>query len=97
MTQQETVIAIMLTDPDRWWHCEDLLNNETYFASYKIQARVSELALTYPEMIERRMSEKGNRQHQYRFRGENWREYLPKLTQELRDFIADHKPLSMRW
>lgn len=97
MTQHEKIIAIMLKEPERWWHAEDLMSHGDIFVGYKAQARISELALRYPEMIERRMSEKGNRQHQYRFRAENYREFLPKIPQELRDFVMSHKPWDMRW
>lgn len=97
MTQHEKIIAIMLTDTDRWWHAEDLMQHGDIFVGYKAQARISELALTYPEMIARRMSEKGNRQHQYRIQWENWRVFMPKLTQELRDSIADNKPITLQF
>ncbi len=97
MTQQETAIAILMLDTNKYWHVEDMLNNGTYFASYKIQARISELALQYPEMIDRQMSSKGNRQHMYRIRWDNWRDFMPKLTQELRDCIADNKPVNLQF
>lgn len=87
----------MLSDIDKWWHAEDLMQHGDIFVGYKSQARISELALTYPEMIERRMSEKGNRQHQYRLRWENWKEFMPKITQEMRDCIGDNKPINLQF
>jgi len=92
MTQYEKIIAIMMGEPDNWWHAEDLMQQGDYFVGYKAQARISELALKYPEMIERQMSSKGNRQHMYKFRMDNGKEFLTKLPQDLRDFVFTNKP-----
>lgn len=97
MTQHEKIIAIMLKDHTRWWHAEDLMEYDGIFVGYKAQARVSELALKYPEMIERDKSFKGNRQHMYRFRIENYKEFLPNLPQDLRDFVVNAKPWYVHW
>ena len=96
MTQHEKIIAIMIREPEKWWHAEDLMSYGDIFVGYKAQARISELALNYPEMIERQKSAKGNRQHMYRFRIENWREYLPKLPEDLRDFVEANTSLLMK-
>lgn len=66
-----------------WWHAEDLMEKNDIFVGYKAQARISELAIDYPEMIDRMMSNKGNRQHMYRFKFDNARYYnLPKYLDE---------------
>jgi hypothetical protein len=97
MTQHEKILAIMLSDVEKWWHAEDLMQHGDIFVGYKAQARISELALQYPEMIEREHSTKGNRQHMYRIRWDNWKEFMPKVTQELRDCIADNKPVNLQF
>lgn len=89
MTESEKAIAILLMDTSKWWHVEDLINNGKYFVSYKIQARISELALDYPEMIETRKSSKGNRHHMYRFRSDNSLKFLPALPVKMRQFVSD--------
>jgi hypothetical protein len=97
MSQHEKIIAIMMSEPSKWWHSEDLMQHGDIFVGYKAQARISELALRYPEMIERQPSSKGNRQHMYRFRMENHSEFLPKLSQDMRDFVFSQKPWGVNW
>lgn len=92
MTQHEKIIAIMMSNPEKWWHSEELMQHGDIFVGYKAQARISELALSYPEMIEREHSTKGNRQHMYRFRMNNIKNFLPTLPQDLRDFVMSNKP-----
>lgn len=89
MTQHEKVIAIMLQQPNHWWHCEDLVSFGDIFVGYKAQARISELALDYPEMIETRKSSKGNRQYMYLFRSDNSLKFLPTLPVKLRQFVEE--------
>lgn len=87
MTQKEKIIAIMIRGKRDWWHAEDLMADGEIFVGYKAQARVSELAIDYPEMIERTKSTKGNAQHMYRFRFENVHEFLPNLPPKLARFV----------
>lgn len=87
MTQHEKILAIMLKKPEQWWHSEDLMSHGEIFVGYKAQARISELALDYPEMIETQKSIKGNRQHMYRFRTKNSLKFLPTLPVKMRQFV----------
>lgn len=79
----------MLKKPEQWWHSEDLMSYEGIFVGYKAQARISELAIDYPEMIETQKSSKGNRQHMHRFRSDNSLKFLPTLPPKMRKFVTD--------
>ncbi len=97
MTQHEKVLSIMFSKPEEWWHAEELMSHGDIFVGYKAQARISELALQYPDLIERQPSSKGNRQHMYRLRLDNHEVFLPKLPQDLRDHVVHIKPWNLHW
>ena len=87
MTQYEKILAMMISGrEDQWWHAEDLMSCGDIFVGYKAQARISELAIDYPELIERKPSIKGNKQHMYRFRFDNTLKGLQSLPIDLQKF-----------
>lgn len=77
----------MIKGNQEWWHGEDVLSNGENFVGYKAPARLSELGLDYPEMIETKPSIKGNKQNMYRFRFENTANFLPTLPDDTRQYV----------
>lgn len=89
LSQKEKALKIMVTHPEvGWWHCEDLMQDGDTFVGYKAQARISELALEYPGMIEHTHSDKDVRQYRYRVRFECVPQWIDTLTPRLRALVA---------
>lgn len=65
------------------------MSYEDVFVGYKAQARISEIALDYPILIERKPSSKGNRQHMYRIRTEKLDEARRRIPVEWSNIIQD--------
>lgn len=62
----------------------DFENRHGVFVGHRGPARISEVANTYPQMIE---TDKQGKTYRYRFRFENSAEFMPLLSESWRVFI----------
>jgi len=88
-TQPQKVIQIMIRTKKEWFHGEDVLNAVGIFVGYKGATVLSGLSVLYPEMIEKKKSDKNNHQLMYRFRFENSAQFLTILPDKLRSLVIE--------
>lgn len=78
MKQCDIILKVMLTRKDvKWWYAKDF-QHEPYFVGYEASARMSELAMMYPEIL---ISERDGR---FRTLRVNWKnkKAIKKLIKE---------------
>lgn len=86
-TQSEKVIAMMIrrNDEKKWWYAWEYIGQvEGLFVGHRAPARISELAINYPEMIE---SKKEGKFKIFRFRFENYLVFKETITSEMRSVV----------
>jgi hypothetical protein len=85
MNQHEKVWTMLVRGGEgKWWNPEEFISWGGLYIGYKAPTRISELATEYSQVIERRKSLKGNRQHQYRFKFEKYNLMRMILPEEYR-------------
>lgn len=89
-TQCEKVVAMMIRDnnPGRWWHAWEYMGNvHDLFVGHRAPARISDLGRSYPQMIETQRDPDKPRLHMYRFRFENYDEFIKILPDDLKQTV----------
>ncbi len=87
-TQSEKVIAMMIRDntPERFWYAWEYIGHvHGLFVGHRAPARISELAIDFPDMIE---SKKDGKYVIFRFRFENYENFKEKLPMSLRAIVV---------
>lgn len=86
LSQHEKALKIMIQHKDKtkWFYAWEFINNDGVFMGHRGPARISELAIRYPEMIE---SKKEGKFKLFRFRFENIDEFIEKIPEDLKWFV----------
>lgn len=87
-TQTEKVLAMMIRDrsPERFWYAWEYIGQvHGLFVGHRAPARISELGIDYPDMIE---SKKDGKYVIFRFRIENYEQFKEKLPASLRAVVT---------
>lgn len=71
-------------DPKKYLSTFEFMQRASHFIGHRAPARISELSLDYPDMIE---TDKTEKVYKYRFKGENVNQFYGKLPKKFKDII----------
>lgn len=86
MTHQQKVLAMMIRGPKNlWWHAYDFIGEVAgLFVGHRAPARISDIARRYPDLVETMKDPDKPRLHMYRWRHENYAEFIKNINAELK-------------
>jgi hypothetical protein len=85
MSNQEKVLRILIRERD-WLATYDFQNRHGIFVGHRAPARISEVALAHPDMIDTDTSDKT---YKYRFKIEDTDKFLPTLPEDFRRAVEE--------